>query len=124
MRIYLQTLVQRLRKDSSVCSRSQIGCSRRVETLRDPLHDSLPVQRFSEGTRPMPASTQAAHVVKPYTKASGKYVMVRQQKRSTFLAQLRRRMAGEGDPGGEGEPSVAIRDWDSSGGCLGRTKCD
>lgn len=34
--------------------------------------------------------------------------MVLQQKRSTFRAQLRRRMVREGDEGGEGDPSVAM----------------
>lgn len=56
----------------------------------------------------MPTSTHAAHDVKPYTNTSGKYVMVLQQKRSTFLAHTRRRMVRDGDEGGEGDPSVAI----------------
>ena len=34
--------------------------------------------------------------------------MVLQQKRSTFRAQLRRRMVRDGDEGGEGDPSVAM----------------
>ena len=56
----------------------------------------------------MPTSTQQAHDVKPYTKTSGKYVIVLQQNRSTFLAQPRRRMVREGDGGGEGDPNVAM----------------
>ena len=38
-----------------------------------------PVQAFLDGTKPMPASTQQAHDVRPYTKTRGKYVMVLQQ---------------------------------------------
>lgn len=56
----------------------------------------------------MPASTQQAHDVRPYTKTSGKYVMVLQQYRSTFRAHPRRRMVRDGEDGGEGEPSVAM----------------
>jgi hypothetical protein len=56
----------------------------------------------------MPASTQTAHDVSPYTKTRGKYVMVLQQYRSTFLAHPRRRMVRDGEDGGEGEPSVAM----------------
>lgn len=59
----------------------------------------------------MPASTHTAHVVKPYTKAKGKYVMDWQQKRSTFRAQPLRRMVLEGEAGGDGEPSVAMFAW-------------
>lgn len=56
----------------------------------------------------MPASTQTAHEVNPYTNTSGKYVRVVQQYRSTLLAHPRLRMVREGDAGGDGEPSVAI----------------
>lgn len=56
----------------------------------------------------MPTCTQAAHDVKPYTNTSGKYVIVLQQKRSTFLAHARRRMFRDGDEGGEGDPNVAM----------------
>jgi hypothetical protein len=67
-----------------------------------------PVQAFLDGTKPMPASTHTAHDVRPYTKTRGKYVMVLQQYRSTFLAHPRRRIVREGEDGGEGEPSVAM----------------
>jgi hypothetical protein len=56
----------------------------------------------------MPASTQTAQVVNPYTNTKGKYVMELQQHRSIFRAHPRRRMALEGEAGGEGEPSVAM----------------
>lgn len=67
-----------------------------------------PVQTFLEGTKPIPASTHTAHDVKPYTNSSGKYVIVLQHRRSTLRAQLRRRIAREGDDGGDGEPNVAM----------------
>jgi hypothetical protein len=67
-----------------------------------------PVQTFLDGTKPMPTSTHTAHDVRPYTKTSGKYVIVLQQYLSTFLAQPRRRMVREGDDGGEGEANVAM----------------
>ena len=52
----------------------------------------------------MPASTQTAHVVNPYTNASGKYVTTEQQQLSHFRAQfLLRRRRGPGDDEGEGE---------------------
>ena len=56
----------------------------------------------------MPTCTHAAHDVKPYTNSSGKYVIMLQHRRSTLRAQLRRRMARDGDDGGEGEPNVAM----------------
>jgi hypothetical protein len=58
--------------------------------------------------KPTPASTHTAHDVRPYTNSSGKYVIMLQHRRSTLRAQLRRRMAREGDDGGDGEPSVAM----------------
>jgi hypothetical protein len=42
-----------------------------------------------------------------------------QQYRSTFLAQLRRRMVLEGDVGDEGEPNVAITMGAASGRACG-----
>jgi len=57
----------------------------------------------------MPASTHTAHDVRPYTNASGKYVIALQQKRSTFRAH-RRRLVLEGDEGGDGDPNVAMLD--------------
>lgn len=78
-----------------------------------------PVQAFLDGTKPMPASTHTAHDVRPYTKTRGKYVMVLQQYRSTFLAHPRRRMVREGEDGGEGEPSVAMVTGASRGRACG-----
>lgn len=56
---------------------------------------------------PIPATTQTAHVVSPYTKASGKCVATEQHARSTFRAHPFRRLLlmdcddedGEGDRG-------------------------
>lgn len=72
--------------------------------MRSPVQTSV----FFVGVNPMPASTHTAHDVNPYTKNSGKYVMVLQQYRSTFLAHPLRRIVLEGEAGGDGEPNVAI----------------
>jgi hypothetical protein len=48
------------------------------------------------------------HVVKPYTKSKGKYVMVWQHTRSTLRAQLLRRRWKGGLMGGVSEARVAV----------------
>lgn len=64
----------------------------------------------SVGLYPMLASTDTAHVVKPYTKAKGKYVAMRQQPRSTLRAhgRTRRFKADGGDGDGDGDLEGAI----------------
>lgn len=67
-----------------------------------------PVQALRVGKKPIPASTQIAHVVRPYTNPRGKYVTTLQQYLSHFRAQLfRRRMVGGGD-GDVDRPRVAM----------------
>lgn len=65
---------------------------------------------FSVVLYPILASTDTAHVVKPYTKARGKYVATRQQPRSTLRAngRTRRLKADGGDGEGEGDREGAI----------------
>lgn len=68
-----------------------------------------PVHALGAGKKPIPASTQIAHVVRPYTNARGKYVATLQQYRSHFRAQLfRRRMMGGGDGNLVGRARVAM----------------
>jgi len=65
---------------------------------------TVPLHVLDPGKNPMPASTQTAHVVKPYTKTSGRQVTTEQQHRSHLLAQpLLRRLRGPGDDEGESE---------------------
>jgi len=64
----------------------------------------VPLHVLDPGRNPMPASTQTAHVVKPYTNTSGRQVTTEQQYRSQLLAQLLlRRLRGPGDDEGESE---------------------
>lgn len=73
-----------------------------------------PVHNTFSGLKPTLISTHAAHDVRPYTNTRGKYVMIPQQRRSTFRAQAFGRRRCEGDDGGDGEPKVAILPTPSS----------
>lgn len=59
---------------------------------------------------PRLASTETAQVVRPYTNASGKYVAIKQQPRSTFRAHgltLRLKEPGGGDGLGDLEGAIS-----------------
>lgn len=65
---------------------------------------------------PMLASTDTAHVVRPYTKASGKYVATRQHPRSTLRAHgrtLRLNAVGGGEGVEDRELGIATKTVDS-----------
>lgn len=71
----------------------------------------IPIQSLRVGLIPILASTYTAHVVTPYTKASGKQLTAAQQYRSQRRAQARGRLFGhEGEDGGD-EAKVAIADY-------------
>lgn len=60
-------------------------------------------------TNPIRDSTQTAQVVKPYTKANGKYVATEQQHCSHLLTHfLGRRLEGPGEVDEERERDIAL----------------
>lgn len=56
-----------------------------------------PIHGLFDGVAPILTRTQTAQVVRPYTKASGKYLAHVQQHRSTLRAQRYDMFGGEGD---------------------------
>lgn len=82
--------------------------SRRKRSQYQPTHQGrlgreydTPSQWLLEGRKPIPASTQTAQVVKPYTNARGKYEATATHVRSTVRAKDRALRLGEeiGEPG-------------------------
>jgi hypothetical protein len=72
---------------------------------------SIPIQKLRCSLNPILTSTYTAHVVNPYTNASGKQLAAAQHSRSQRSAHARgRRFGHEGEVGGD-EARVAMVCW-------------